>query len=184
MYNRSNELLGRQESLLLIVDVQEKLMPAISNGDGVAKSIAGLAQAAKLAEVPIIATEQYPQGLGNTVSEVQARLTDPCLEKITFSCLGDDAIREAIKSHSRRSVLVCGVETHVCIQQTALDLLSEGYTVYVAADAVSSRRSDDHDWAIRRMAAQGVTPTTREACLFEWCEQAGTDLFKAIRKLL
>ncbi len=79
---------------------------------------------------------------------------------------------------------MCGVETHVCVQQTALDLLAEGYQVFIATDAISSRRLNDHDCAIRRMEASGVTPTTREACLFEWCERAGTDVFQGIRKLL
>jgi len=184
MYNRSPELMRVQDSVLLVVDVQEKLIPHIAHHENLIRNVGRLVDAAKLTTVPVMATEQYPKGLGATVAEVKERLPEPCLEKLAFSCVGDDVARKQLAQLARQKVLLCGVETHVCIQQTAFDLMAEGYQVFLPVDAVSSRDTADHDVAIRRMESHGVVVTTVEACLFEWCEQAGTDLFKEVRKLV
>ena len=183
MYNRSPELMRAEDTTLLVVDVQEKLMPHIAKQEKVIANIARLLDAAKLASIPLFATEQYPKGLGPTVSDLADRLTTS-FDKLTFSCLGHEAVQTHLAQLSRPKVLLCGVETHVCIQQTAFDLMAEGYQVYLPVDAVSSRHEDDHLVAIRRMESHGVVITTVEACLFEWCERAGTDLFKEVRKLV
>lgn len=184
MYNRSPELMNVNDTALLVVDVQEKLMPHIANHEKIIPNISRLVDAAKLCAIPVVATEQYPKGLGATIAEVGDRLSDPCLEKLTFSCVGDEAVRTQLSKLSRPKILLCGVETHVCIQQTAFDLMSEGYTVFLALDAISSRHEEDRQVALRRMESHGVIVTTVEACLFEWCQQAGTDLFREVRKLV
>lgn len=184
MYQRSTELLTTQNSLLLVVDVQEKLMPHIANQDRVAAMIERLVKGAKLANVPIVCSEQYPKGLGSTITPLRDELNCNRLEKLTFSCVGTESIRAEISQAAKQKIVLCGVETHICILQTALDLLAEGYEVYLPTDAVSSRSETDHDYGIRRLEGQGVVPTTSEACLFEWCERAGTDLFSEVRNLV
>ena len=184
MYSRSTELLTTQDSLLLVVDVQQKLMPHIANQDRVVAMILRLVKAAKLASVPTVCSEQYPSGLGSTVEPLVEELDCERHEKLTFSCLGNDTLRSKVAEFSRPKVVLCGVETHICILQTALDLLAEGYRVYLPTDAVSSRSEADHDVGVRRLEAQGVIPMTSEACLFEWCERAGTELFGEVRKLV
>lgn len=184
MYSRSTEVLTVNDSLLLVVDVQEKLMPHIANHERVVESVVRLIKAAKLANIPTVCSEQYPKGLGSTIEPLVKELECERHEKLTFSCLGNDAIRSAIANVARPKIVVCGVETHICVLQTALDLLAKGYKVYVPIDAMSSRQETDHECGIRRLETQGVIPTTSEACLFEWCERAGTELFGEVRKLV
>ena len=184
MYSRSSEILKTEDSLILVVDVQEKLMPHIANHADVLDRTLRLVKAAKLAKVPIVCSEQYPKGLGATVEALAQELGCERFEKLTFSCVGNAAIQEQLAKSGRQKVVLCGVETHICVLQTALDLLAEGFQVFLPVDAVGSRKTSDHECGIRRLEGQGVVPTTSEACLFEWCEQAGTDLFREIRKLV
>ncbi len=181
-YTRSPELMKADDTVLVVIDVQERLAPHITGHEKLVSNVKRLLKGAKLAGIPVTCTEQYPKGLGATLEELQA-MTPQRLEKLSFSCMGSDGFREQLEATERRKVLLCGMETHVCVSQTAHDLLASGYSVYVAVDAVGSRYSIDHEIAIRRLEASGVTVCSTEASLFEWCEQAGTDLFREIRKL-
>ena len=169
-------------SLLCVVDIQERLLPAIPAGPQVLSMAGRLADAAALLGVRSVLTEQYPKGLGPTPPELTAKLP-PALPKITFSCCGSDAFTAAL-TDDIESVLLCGLETHVCIQQTALDLLARGLTVFIAVDAVASRHTLDHEIALRRLESSGAILTTTEAALFEWCRSAEHPQFQAVRRLV
>lgn len=181
---RSNELLSRESSRLLIVDVQEKLMPLIPVADQLIENCRRLVQGAEILGIPVFATEQYPQGLGQTVSPLNELLED-IPDKLRFSCA--EVLQwggAGQQSDDRYQIVVAGIEAHVCVQQTVLDLISSGFQVYVPADAIASRNKLDWQIARDRMSASGATITTFESVLFEWCEVAGTPEFKQISKLI
>lgn len=181
--SRSHDLMSRDDTALLVVDVQEKLLPAIPHRDLLVWNIRRLIDGAHLLGLPTMATEQYPQGLGKTSPVLAERLgTIPA--KVTFSCRDCASLFRDLAERGRQKLLVVGIETHVCVQQTVLDLLSEGFRVYVAVDAVGSRHEVDYRFALRRMETAGATLTTTEAALFEWCEVAGTPEFKRISLLV
>lgn len=183
-YVRSSELAARTDSLLLVIDVQERLLPNIAARQQLVQRIDLLLRGANLLSVPILATEQYPQGLGPTVAELRRHLPNP-LEKRRFSSA--EVILPRLTGSDlamRRQVVVVGIETHVCVLQTAFDLLAAGYQVLVVADAVGSRSIQDRDVALARMATAGVGATTTESVLFEWCETAATAEFKSISQLV
>ncbi len=180
----SHELLSHDESRLLIIDMQEKILPVINDQETILANCLKLIQAANILEVPTTATEQYPKGLGATVGEIAERLPDRP-EKIEFSCLNClDWNSSASDPEGRFKVVVAGIESHVCVLQTVLDLLSQGFRVFVAADAVGSRKPLDREIALQRMASSGAVITTTESVLFEWCERAGTPEFKEISRLV
>lgn len=181
---RSLELASRHDTRLLIVDVQEKFVPTISEIDRVIENCVKLARGAKILGVPVSATEQYPKGLGPTVPEIAEHL-DEVPEKLDFSCLNAlDWTARNDDSEARSRVIVAGIEAHVCIQQTALDLLAHGFRVYIPADAVGSRRPVDREFALQRMCDSGAVITTTESILFELCQTAGTPEFKEISQLV
>ena len=180
---RSPDLMSRGDSGLLVIDVQTKLMDKIPERDTIVANIARLVEGARILGIPVQATEQYPKGIGPTVPELAERLP-PRPEKLTFSCCGLPEVAEQFRSRGVRRVLVAGIETHVCVQQTVLDLLAQGFRAYVAADAVGSRKEMDRELGLRRMEQAGVVLTTTEAALFEWTEVAGTPEFKQISKLV
>jgi len=169
-------------SLLCVVDVQERLLPAIPAGPQVVAMAGRLADAAALLGARSVLTEQYPKGLGPTPPDLAAKLP-PAVTKMAFSCCGSDAFTATLAADVE-SVLLCGLETHVCIQQTALDLLARGLTVFIAVDAVASRHALDHETALRRLESSGALLTTTEAALFEWCRSAEHPQFQAVRKLV
>jgi nicotinamidase-related amidase len=180
---RSPELMNRDDSALLVVDVQARLLPLIPGQQRLVWNIRRLIDGAKILGVPVAATEQYPQGLGGTAQELAQRLgTIP--RKTAFSCGECGEIFTAWRDQGVWKILVCGIETHVCVGQTVHDLLGEGFRVYVAADAVAARGQFDHDIALRRMDSSGATLTTTEAALFEWCGAAGTPEFKQVSQLV
>lgn len=180
---RSPELMSRSDTALLVVDVQDKLVSLLPDHARLTWNIRRLLDGAKLLGVPAAATEQYPQGLGATTSELAQRL-DPIPAKLRFSCgecaglFAEGGPLDAFK------ILVAGIEAHVCVQQTVFDLLASGRRVYLAVDAIGSRHRIDYDIALRRMESAGATLTTTEAALFEWCEVAGTPEFKEISRLV
>ena len=181
---RSPELMNRDDSRLLIVDMQERLLPHIDGHDAVIENCVKLVQGADVLGVPTTATEQYPKGLGPTTPAL-AELLPERPKKLDFSCLEClDWATTASVPESRFRIVVVGIEAHVCVQQTVHDLLANGFRVYVAADAVSSRKPFDRDTALQRMASAGATITTTESILFEWCQRAGSDEFKAISQLV
>ena len=175
--------MSRSDSGLLVIDVQTKLMDKIIERDRTVANIARLVDGAKILGIPVQATEQYPKGIGPTVPELADRLSARP-EKLSFSCCGLPEVTDQFRRHGVQKVLLAGIETHVCVQQTALDLLARGFRVYVAADAVASRKDIDRDLALRRMDRAGVVLTTTEAALFEWTEVAGTPEFKQISRLV
>ena len=171
------------DTALLVIDVQERLAPAIAGSRRIIWNIRRLIDGAKLLGLPVAATEQYPQGLGRSVPELAERLGE-VPAKLSFSCLGCAGIFQGLKDRGVYKLLLTGIEAHVCVQQTALDLLAAGWRVYLAVDAVGSRADLDLQTAIRRMDSCGVTLTTTEAALFEWCAEAGTPQFKEISRLV
>jgi nicotinamidase-related amidase len=183
MFPRSPELMSRHDTAMLVVDMQEKLLPLIAQQQRVTWNVRRLLDGAKLLGLPILATEQYPQGLGATTPVIRERLGE-VPAKTMFSCRECEALFEPFRAAGIFKILVCGIETHVCVQQTVIDLLGEGFRVYIAADAVGSRQSLDHDWALQRMDSSGAVITTTEAALFEWCEVAGSPEFKQISALV
>ena len=179
---RSPELMSRDDTSLLVVDMQERLLPSIRSAQRVIWNVRRLLDGARILGLEIAATEQYPKGLGPTVTVLAERLGE-IPAKLAFSCGECGDIFRRLAHHGRPKVLVAGVETHVCVQQTVLDLLGDGFRVYVAVDAVGSRFETDYQTALRRMESAGATLTTTEAALFEWCEVAGTSEFKQISQL-
>ena len=172
-------------SLVVVVDIQEKLVPVIPDRDAIISTTRLLLDAAAVLDVPVIATEQYPKGLGSTVPELaQHAALKSTAEKLRFSAA--DAIQQSpwLGSANDRQVILVGIETHICILQTAMDLLEMGCSVTLVVDATGSRREIDQQTALRRMEAAGVVLTTAESIAFEWCEVAGTDAFKAISRLV
>ena len=181
---RSPLLLDRHHSSLLVVDVQAKLLPSIRNQQRLVWNIGRLLQAAQILDVPRQATEQYPRGLGATIEELRAWLPAQLPEKSMFSCRECSSLIEQAQQEQRTQFVLAGIEAHVCVQQTALDMISAGFDVFVVADAVGSRFSHDYRIALQRMANAGVTITSTEAALFEWCEVSGTAEFKQISQLV
>lgn len=183
---RSPELLHRASSRLLIVDVQDKLVATMPEATR-ERLIAGcrfLGEGAKLLGVPTSITEQYPQGLGPTAAALQEFAADrPAKKKFScVECLNWPAASEAIDD--RFQIVVAGMEAHVCVLQTVLDLLAAGYQVYVVADAVASRRDFDQQIALQRMVSSGAILTTAEGVLFEWAETAEAPEFKQLSALV
>ena len=168
---------------LLVVDVQEKLMPLLPNAGAITRNIAFLIDAARLLDVPVQATEQYPQGLGPTVPELARRLPERP-DKTAFSCCAIPSVLEGFRLAGRPKIVLAGIEAHVCVLQTALDLLVLDFRVYVAADATGSRYAIDQEIALRRMEQAGAILVTSETVVFEWTGGAGNPRFKEISKLV
>lgn len=179
---RSIELMSPEDTALVVIDVQERLVPHIRDQLRVIWNIRRLIDGAKTLNIDILGTEQYPRGLGPTVRELADRL-GPLPAKMMFSCRERWEIFGGLEPRGIHKLLLCGVETHVCVQQSAYDFLAQGFRVYVAADAVGSRYQIDHEVALRRMESAGAVLTTTESALFEWCIQAGNETFRAISRL-
>lgn len=181
---RSPELLTRETSRLLIVDVQQKLVPHISVAESLIDNCRKLIRGSQVLDVPCTVTEQYPKGLGQTVDEISELIDDGPLEKVRFSCGEVLDWGTTPQGDERFQIVVAGIEAHVCVQQTVLDLIAAGLRVSVAADAVASQRKFDWQTALSRMADSGATITTTEAILFEWCAVAGTPEFQQISRIV
>ena len=180
---RSPERMSRGDTAVLVVDVQEKLIRLIAEGRRIVWNVRRLIDGAKILGLPVLATEQYPEGLGPTVPELAERLGSRP-SKLTFSCGGCPGLFSDLPARGIHNMLVCGIEAHVCVQQTVLDLLADGWRVYVAADATGARFDVDYRIALQRMDSAGATLTTTEAALFEWCDASGTPEFKQISRLV
>jgi len=179
------DLLDRNRSALVVIDVQEKLFPHVHEHERLLARIDLLISAAKLMNVPVVLTEQYPKGLGHTIREIRQLLPEvQPLTKMDFSCAPAPGFREKVSSLDRDQLVLTGIEAHICVAQTALDLASLGQNVIVVADATSSRRPMDAQIAWRRMEQSGLTVSTAEAVVFEWLRCAGTDEFKALQPKL
>lgn len=177
------ELLAAENSLLLLIDLQSKLAPAIHHSAEVEQHCRWLVEMARELAVPVLATEQYPQGLGVTVPSLLSLLkSEEILEKIHFSAYQESHIQAALADSGRRQIVLCGTEAHVCVLQTALDLAAAGYQVYVVAEACGSRRDSDKQLALGRLQQAGVVIVSREMVAFEWLQRAGTAQFRHISK--
>lgn len=166
---------------LLVVDVQEKLVPVMHEAEALVAQVGRLIDGVKLLDVPVLVTEQYRKGLGATVVPLAERLTDAACneEKLRFSaCI--EPVMEQLRRTGTRTVLVCGIEAHVCVLQTCLDLADAGYVVFLAVDATTSRRPSDKAAAVARLTQAGIVPTTVESALLELVHEAGGDRFKAV----
>ena len=171
----------------LVIDLQEKLLRTIGDHQRVITAAAKLLDGVRIFDLPVLATEQYPQGLGPTHGSIRGRL-DSCgatvLVKATFSACDEEPVRRAIRAIDRPQVILIGIEAHVCVQQTALDLRAMDYDVFVCADAVGSRGRLDYDFALQRMRQAGALVTTVESALFELCNRCDTERFKAMIKVI
>lgn len=176
-------LLNREKSALLVVDVQEKLTPLVVDAKAVIHSCRWLVELAHELEVPYLWSEQYPSGLGGTVSELADLIAkDSCFDKVHFSCQRQSQLCERLSSMEKTQLVLCGIETHVCVMQTAFEFKNEGYEVFVVADAVSSRSSEDKALALERMRQNDIQVVSREMVFFEWLRKAGDSQFKQLSK--
>lgn len=174
--------IDKSESTLLVVDIQARLLPAIEEGASVLENALWLIGVAKRLGVPILVTEQYPQGLGRSAAEiVDALPAEAFIEKKCFSAVREGHLFEA-PGADRKQWIVAGTEAHVCVQQTVLDLLASGREVFVVDEAVGSRRGRDKELALQRMQRHGADVVSREMVAFEWLEKADTDIFRDILK--
>lgn len=176
--------LNREDSILLIIDIQDRLAAVMGNKEEVVNNTNILIQAAKEMGMPVIVTEQYPKGIGPTVAELDENLDNgEKYEKVNFSAYIDD-IKEAIEKKGRKKVIITGMETHVCVFQTARDLIDNGFQVFVPIDGVSSRTKDNMLNGLELMKSMGAVVTNTESIVFDLLEKAGTPEFKVLSKLI
>jgi nicotinamidase-related amidase len=175
----------RASASLVVVDIQERLLPAIFEKERVAQNALRLVHGAVALQVPVLVTEQYRKGIGATVPEVAAAIPGFApIEKLAFSACGEAGFVETLRAQNREDIILCGIEAHVCVSQTCLDLVDRGFRAFVVADATSSRTAENHRLALERMAAAGAVIVSTEMILFELLERAGTEEFKRILPLV
>ena len=182
-------LLTREKSQLLIIDVQDKLLAAMSGKDRLVERCVRLLRAAKALQIPITVSQQYPQGLGPTTAPIREALGNagPIIDKVEFSCLKNEALRERLhelRRQGRPQVVIGGIEAHVCVTQTAIDLESQGFEAFVVADAIASRAKTSKRLALMRLLKAGADVVDSEMVLFEWLGRAGTPEFKELQALV
>lgn len=175
-----------QNTAAIVIDYQEKLLPVISEKERILQNTVKLVKGLKILSIPMIMTQQYTRGLGNTVSEItDAAETTDFIDKVTFSCFQNEQVKQFIeKSPERMTVLLCGIETHICVLQTALDLKAAGYEPVLVTDCMSSRKESDHQAALQRAIQEKIIVTTYESVLFELMGHAKCNGFKEISALI
>jgi len=175
-----------EESLLVIIDYQEKLFPVVDERyrKRILERIPRLIESAKTLGIPVIYTEQYPRGLGRTIPEIAEHLPGRPIEKTSFSCFGSERFRDAVVESTARYLIIAGIETHICVNQTAFDAMDMGYTPILVEDGTGSRNTDDHETAIRKMENNGVLVESSEMIIYEWLESAGNKNFKKILEIV
>lgn len=182
--NKSNKL-RREQTALVVIDVQGKLAQLMHEREALFDNLSRMVRGAQILSLPTVLTEQYPQGLGPTVPEITDLMPEvERISKVSFSCCGDDAFTARIANLGRRQLLLTGIETHICVQQTALDLIESDYEVHVVSDAVSSRTAESKRVGIEKMRDAGAVITCTEAALYELLGVAGGPEFKAILSLV
>ncbi|MFT5722027.1 MAG: nicotinamidase-related amidase [Motiliproteus sp.] len=176
-------LISPDNALLLVVDIQEKLVPAVCQPEQLIKQTGWLMEIAVLLKVPVLVSEQYPQGLGHTVADL-AKLVTPeqVMEKQHFSCAAEFSCSEAIRKQQRNQIVICGMEAHICVLQTAIGLQQQGFEVFVVGDLISSRNETDKQLALARLQQLQIQVVSREMVAFEWLERSGTENFKTVSK--
>lgn len=180
----NSRLLSRENSVLVVIDMQEKLLKHVGAHETLLGRVRLLVSSALRIGIPLVVTEQYPKGLGATVAGVAdvAGELSPVV-KMDFSCAAVPEFMSRLGAPGRQ-VVICGIEAHVCVSQTAVDLASAGWKVFVVLDAIGSRRECDRDAAVQRMLGEGVVPTTAEAVVFEWLRKAGGEEWKAVQQMV
>lgn len=175
----------KDDTVLVAIDFQEKLMPAMSNGEETEERAAKLIRGMKVFDIPAIVTQQYTKGIGPTTAKLSAELGDfEHVEKTAFSAMRMPEFRERLKETGRKNVVICGVESHICVLQTTLQLMEEGYNVYLVVDCIDSRNENDKLWGISRMGEAGAVITTYESVLYEILQDSKADGFKAISAIV
>jgi nicotinamidase-related amidase len=184
--NRHERILDRERSLLLVIDLQESYRGKLHREDGVIAAARRMIEAAGILGVPVVVTEQYPKGLGRTRAEIAEKLPPGAdtIEKTSFSALGSPTLVERLAALDRSQVVVLGIETHVCVNQTIHDLLARGFGVHAVRDAITSRFALEDQTGWSKIVGSGAVATTAECALFEWLGDAKTPEFKAIHKLV
>lgn len=182
----ARHLLQPEQCALVVVDIQEKLLPPIFEKDRLLRNAQLLLRLAQILDLPVMAATQYTKGLGPVVPEIAALLPDKPHDKLEFNCFGADAFCAAVKAMptNRNTLLVCGMETHICVLQTALEGMNRGYLVHIASDAVSSRSEWNWKIGLRRMEAAGAVISSTEMIIYELLHNSGTAAFKEMLKHL
>ena len=177
-------LMKKEDSLLLVIDVQERLAPAMDNPREVITGCAKLLGVARELSIPCIITEQYPQGLGQTMVDLRQEAAEgtPYLAKLEFSCLQNEQIRQALEHSGKKQIVIAGVETHICVVQTAIELQAAGYEVFVVSNACSSRKPVQHVLGLQRLMHNHIEVVSIEMAIFEWLQKAGSPKFKEITR--
>jgi len=175
----------RENSVGLVIDIQERLVPAMEENEVLVENCSKLIEGLHILGLPLLVTQQYTKGLGETIDEIKSLIPDfQYIEKKDFSCLGEPVFAEKLALSGARNVIICGIESHVCVLQTAIDLKEAGYNPVVVFDCVSSRSFDNVDLAAERFRYEGIMMTSMESILFELTRSAGASEFKEISKLV
>ncbi|WP_037373323.1 hydrolase [Anaerovorax odorimutans] len=185
----------KEDAVFVGIDFQDRIMPAMKNNEELEETVIKLIKGCRIMGIPIIMTQQYTKGLGDTKEKIIEALTEPIeenserleflpIEKTNFSAMGEPAFVEALEKLKRKTVIIGGIEAHVCVQQTVLDLIESGYSVFLVNDCISSRSNNDKKYAQRRMGESGAMGTTYESVLFELCQGAKEPGFKQISKIV
>jgi nicotinamidase-related amidase len=175
----------KEDTAAIVIDVQERLYPLIYENEKTSKNMVTLIKGLKILNIPLIVTQQYTVGLGSTIAPIKDALGDYShIEKKAFSCCGDTAFMDALNKLNRKNVILMGIESHVCVLQTALDLLDKGFVPVLIEDCVSSRKLNDKLIAVERMRSEGTVVSTYESILFELTMVSGTEVFKGISRLV
>ena len=179
------KILDKDDTIAVLIDYQEKFVPAINDSELVEKNIIKAIKGIKIFNIPIIVTQQYTKGLGNTINSISNALENYIpIDKHSFSCTGSEEFMLSLKASNKKTVILFGIEAHICVQQTAYALQDLGYDVYVLSDCVSSRNRSDCDTALTRMALNGIQITSSESALFELLRDSKNDGFKEIQTLV
>ncbi len=175
-----------EDTMALIVDFQERLVPAIHNNEELLHNTEILIKGLKILNIPMVVTQQYTKGIGMTVSSLAKAVGEDFnyFDKVAFSCAGDETVSRKIAAAGKSNIIICGIEAHICVLQTAVDLIDKGYNVILVEDCVGSRRDSDRQAGIRRALKEGAVPATYESILFELTRIAKTDVFKQISALI
>jgi nicotinamidase-related amidase len=178
-------MLNPDNTVLIVIDIQDRLFPAMYDRERLLKNLQKLIKGIRVFDIPVILTEQYPAGLGPTLPEITGLLPDvKPIDKFCFSCCDEERFQEELESLKREQVLIAGIEAHVCVYQTAMDLLGKGYQVQVVVDGISSRDAENKEVCLTKMTNAGISPTTTEMALFELLKIAKGDKFKQISNIV
>jgi nicotinamidase-related amidase len=181
---KNTGLPNRNTTALLVIDVQERLMPVIQGSEAIFSNVNKLLGGAAVLGISTIVTEQYPKGLGHTCPEISIPENVSIDEKMCFSCMRSESVLAKLKQDNITHIIICGVESHICVLKTALEAIEQGFNVHVVQDAVSSRTPENKSAAIERMRQSGAYIVSTEMILFMLIDEAGTDEFKAISRLI